>query len=470
MNNNRYLTKNIFLFTISNFAPKILVFLMVPLYTNILTTEEYGIVDLMQTLMQLLLPILTLNISEAVMRFSIDPHSNEKIVFNYGIKYCLMGIIIVLLGCTVGIVLNIMPFSYLVCFCLLFASNTIYTMFSNFLRGIDKITLMVYGSILNTAVMVGCNLLFLLVFQWGIEGYLFAQTAGFFLASLIWFLAGRLWNYISFSEKDKNTSDKMLRFSRPLIVNSVAWWINNASSRYIIAFLCGASLNGLYAAAYKIPTILTMVQNIFMQAWQLSAIKSFEQKEKYEFYKKIYKIYNALLVIATAGIILFVKVLAKILFAKDFFVAWRIVPFLLLASLFGALSGFIGAIFTASNETKIVGKTTAYGAIFNIVLGILMIWKWDIMGAAVATMISYLLVWMIRCYEEKKREKLNLIEPVAIISYILLLLQALIIQIDRGWVYIIVTLIFFVLFAMYFKTLRNDFIVKAIAFVKQKIR
>ena len=141
-----------------------------------------------------------------------------------------------------------------------------------------------------------------------------------------------------------------------------------------------------------------------------------------------------------------------------------------MASLFGALSGFIGAIFTASNETKIVGKTTAYGAIFNIVLGILMIWKWDIMGAAVATMISYLLVWMIRCHEEKKREKLNLIEPVAIISYILLLLQALIIQIDRGWVYIIVTLIFFVLFAMYFKTLRNDFIVKAIAFVKQKIR
>lgn len=470
MNNDRYLTKNIFLFSISNFAPKILVFLMVPLYTNVLTTKEYGIVDLMQTLMQLLLPILTLNISEAVMRFSIDPHSNDRAVFNYGLKYSIMGISIVLLGCIICMLFKIMPISYLICFFLLFASNTIYTLISNFLRGIDKITLMVYGSILNTATMVGCNLLFLLVFKWGIEGYLFAQTFGFLLTSIVWIFCGKLWQYVAVSMRDEEVANKMLHFSRPLIVNSVAWWINNASSRYIITFICGAALNGLYAAAYKIPTILTMVQNIFMQAWQLSAIKTFEQKERQEFYKKIYKIYNALLVVVTSGIILFVKVLAKILFAKDFFVAWRIVPFLLLASLFGALSGFIGAIFTASNETKIVGRTTAYGAVFNIILGIVMIWKWNIFGAAVATLISYLLVWGIRCFEEKRRENLRVVEPRAIFSYILLLLQALIIQIDIVWVHLASALIFILLCSIYFRILKNELGVKVLSYIRQKVR
>ena len=72
VNRYRYLLKNIGLLTLSSFATKLLSFFLVPLYTNILSTTEYGTYDLFNTTIGVLLPILTLNIQEAVMRFSID--------------------------------------------------------------------------------------------------------------------------------------------------------------------------------------------------------------------------------------------------------------------------------------------------------------------------------------------------------------------------------------------------------------
>ena len=72
MKKSEYLLKNMGILTLSNFASKILVFLLVPIYTSILSTEEYGSYDLAVSTATLLFPILTLNIVDAVMRFSMD--------------------------------------------------------------------------------------------------------------------------------------------------------------------------------------------------------------------------------------------------------------------------------------------------------------------------------------------------------------------------------------------------------------
>ena len=78
MNNQyKYLMKNTGILTLSNFSSKILVFLLVPLYTSTLATSEYGIYDLVLSTIQLLFPLLTLNIADGVMRFSMEK-SHEK--------------------------------------------------------------------------------------------------------------------------------------------------------------------------------------------------------------------------------------------------------------------------------------------------------------------------------------------------------------------------------------------------------
>ena len=83
----KYLSKNIALFSISNFVSKILVFLLVPFYTNVLSTYEYGIADVIQVTLLLLVPMVTVNIGEAALRFGIEEVNNREGIFKVGIKY-----------------------------------------------------------------------------------------------------------------------------------------------------------------------------------------------------------------------------------------------------------------------------------------------------------------------------------------------------------------------------------------------
>ena len=96
VNRYRYLLKNIGLLTLSSFATKLLSFFLVPLYTNILSTTEYGTYDLFNTTIGVLLPILTLNIQEAVMRFSIDSKYDRKSIVTVAAKYFIFSNLIVI--------------------------------------------------------------------------------------------------------------------------------------------------------------------------------------------------------------------------------------------------------------------------------------------------------------------------------------------------------------------------------------
>ena len=94
----KYLLKNTGLLTISNFASKVLVFLLVPLYTSVLSTEEYGIYDLIVSTVSLLYPLLTLNIVDAVMRFTMDKDVDKKQVAYIGIRYVGISVLVIAMG------------------------------------------------------------------------------------------------------------------------------------------------------------------------------------------------------------------------------------------------------------------------------------------------------------------------------------------------------------------------------------
>ncbi|HBD0774329.1 TPA: lipopolysaccharide biosynthesis protein, partial [Enterococcus faecium] len=94
MSKTKYLIKNMGILTISNFSSKILVFLLVPLYTSVLSTTEYGTYDLTISTATLLFPILTLNIVDAVMRFLMDKDKNKKNIASIAIKVIFLSVIV----------------------------------------------------------------------------------------------------------------------------------------------------------------------------------------------------------------------------------------------------------------------------------------------------------------------------------------------------------------------------------------
>ena len=91
----------------------------------------------------------------------------------------------------------------------------------------------------------------------------------------------------------------------------------------MVTFFCGVAANGVYSVASKIPSILNVFQTIFNQAWSLSAVKDYDPEDKSGFFANTYRAYNCMMTIVCSAIIVSDKILAKFLYANDFYVAWR---------------------------------------------------------------------------------------------------------------------------------------------------
>ena len=141
-NKYRYLYKNTAIFAVSSFSTKILSFLFIPIYTAVLTTTEYGTADLINTTGILLIYILTVNIADSVLRFSIEKVEDSEKILSFGIKVLFTGTIIcaLLLGLACYVELSNWPVIYYVFIFLFFVSSAFYQIMTNYLRGIDKVS------------------------------------------------------------------------------------------------------------------------------------------------------------------------------------------------------------------------------------------------------------------------------------------------------------------------------------------
>lgn len=428
VNRYKYLIKNIGLLTLSSFATKLISFFLVPLYTNILTTTEYGTYDLFSATIGILIPVLTLNIQESVMRFALDKKFDRNAIVTIALKQFLLSCSVIIIGLIINSIFefSIIGKEYAVFFFMMFFVQALSGIVLAYIRGIDKIIELSISSIVASAVTIGCNVIFLAYFHWGLIGYFLANIFGPLIQCLYLIIRSHVVHNIHFSKEYRSEKREMLNYSRPMIANSIAWWVNNASDRYVIIFFCGLAENGIYSVASKIPSILNIFQSIFNQAWTLSAVKDFDPEDKNGFFANTYKAYNCFLVILCSAIIVADKTLAKFLYAKDFYVAWRYVPWLTIAIVFGALSGYIGGFFSAVKNSRIYAQSTIIGAISNIVMNIIFTPFIGPLGAAIATAICYFIVWAIRYWNSKRfiKMKINLYRD--LLTYILLAIQSLV--------------------------------------------
>lgn len=447
MNRYKYLFKNIGLLTLSNFATKLLSFFLVPLYTNILATTEYGIYDLFATTIGVLIPILTLNIQESVMRFALDNKYSRRSIVTIGFKYLLISntIVLVILGLNMLVGVSDIVETYSIFFFFMFLSQSLSGIVTAYVRGIDSIAELSVSSVVASFVTICCNILFLVIFRWGLEGYFLANILGPLMQSVYLIIKTHIINEINLKDKFKNEKDAMMIYCKPLIANSLAWWVNNMSDRYIVIFFCGLAENGIYSVASKIPSILNVFQSIFSQAWTLSAVRDFDPEDKSGFFGNTYKIYNCMLVVICSAIIVLDKILAKILYAKDFYMAYEYVPWLTIAIVFGAMSGYIGGFFSAVKNSKIFAQSSLVGAISNIIMNLILTPLIGPMGAAIATAVSYFEVWAIRYKHSKRFVKMEINLSRDIISYGILGVQAIIIWgIKQNIIFYIVEILLFV--------------------------
>ena len=134
--------------------------------------------------------------------------------------------------------------------------------------------------------------------------------------------------------------------------------------------------------------------------------------------------------------------MAGILYSEDFFAAWRFVPILVIANVFNIMASFMGTIYTASKKTKMLSISTMIGAAGNILMNFMLIPSMGAMGAAIATAISYAVMWLIRIVNTRHIMKLSINLKMDGVLLLLLVAETVAVSVDSLYSMMIALAIF----------------------------
>lgn len=426
MNETNRLLKNTGIIAIGNLSAKVVSFFLLPLYTAILTTEEYGTIDYIITLSAFSVPFISFLMDEAIFRFLIDSKTQqdkEKII-SISIFIVFIGLLIFFI--IICPILYYIRYHYAVILVIFIVSEILNLMISALLRGIGRTDAFAIYNFLSSVLQIILNVIFIAIFYWGIMGMLSAMIIGRILVSSIYIYELKLWKYIKYKVIDKDIAKDMIKYSIPLIPNKVSWLIINLSSRIVIMSVLSSSSVGLYAISSKFATAMDMIYGFFYQSWKESSARVMQDDDRNEFYNLVYKYLKRFMYAVVLLLIACMPIIFRILIADTFKEAILYVPILLLSTYFMNISGFYGGIFTAYKETKIMGITTIIAAFINLILMFISIKYGGLYAVSLSALIANFVVYQyrkvkVRKYVILKENKYGILSDWLITSVILVL-------------------------------------------------
>ena len=423
MNRYKSLAKNTAIFAIGTFGSKILSFIMVFFYSRAMQTAEFGTLDIIINSGSLMLPICMLGIQNSIIRFGLDNEYKKDDVFTTGIISVFLGLAaLALVSPAISQIAELRSYIlYLYAYVLM---SSLRHVCSYFVRALGLSKLYAADGIFSTFMTCSLTIIFLLPLKMGIRGYLLAIILADLSSVIFLSLNAKLYKYVKFKDISKEITKKMLRFSLPLIPTSLLWWIINVSDRYFVQYMVSASANGLYSVAYKVPTILTLISTIFLDAWQISAVEENSSETRNRFYSNVFKSFQGAIFVISSGLILFSKFITVILLDKSYYDSWQFIPFLMLATVYSCFVVFLGNIYLAEKRSVSTLLTTLLGAVLNLILNYPLIKLYGPNGAAIATCVSYFAVYAVRAIDIKWRNRdINLASFTVFINSGITLLQ-----------------------------------------------
>jgi len=438
---NKYFTllKNTLIFSMGTFGSSVIGLLMLPIFTRVLITSDYGQLDIILTTISLLLPILTLDIIQSVFRFTLDDigdKKKKKVLTSSLIVAFISLIIIILLYIPLRIFLSVFK-DYYIFFLLIFQIQFVLQIFKTFIRAEKKLKTFAFSDIIQTFSFALLGILFVVNMKMGLTGYLTASLSSMIIALLFIFIVGKVYTYIKIRSIDLKMLRKMIKYSIPLIPNGLSWWIMVSSDRYMLVYFLNYGSAGIYSVANKFPLLISLFNTIFYQAWQISSIEEYKNKDKTIFYSKVF---SYLYIVILFGIIIlsfFLKPLTLIMLGEEFKSAWQFIPFLVLGVAFHSFSSFYGVGYLASKKTGGAFRTSIYGALVNIGINLVFIPIIGIQAASISTFLGFLVMWITRLVETKKYINIKIELKIFLPLFLLTIISLFIIYIDTYLVLLI---------------------------------
>ena len=467
MSKKKELVKNTIIIFLGKACTQLISFFLLPLYTGYLTTKQYGVVDLIQTYVTLLVPLITIELEMGVFRYLIDARGKAKdtkevTTNNFFILFLSLFIFVIL---------------YLIVTCfwkidyrfIILIDIVVCTITGNLLqvaRGFGK-TVDYSIACIITGLMTVLSNIFLIVFC-GLrtEGMVISMAVANGMGALYLFLKLKMYKYIDVSLINKKLIGGIIKYSAPLIPNSISWWIVSVSDRSIISIALGAASNGIYAISNKFPTLLSSIMAIFNMSWCESATLHINSSDRDEFFSDICNTVVKLFSSLGMGMIACMPFIFPILINSKYDEAFIYIPILVMGVVFNVGVSLYSSIYIAKKMTKEVASTSVMGAIVNIVVNLALIKFIGLYAAALSTAISYFTMMVYRHFDLKKHLTITY-ERGLFIKTLLMFALTIILYYQRNMILNVVNLVVVCIYAF---VMNKEFLFNSYKTVINKIR
>lgn len=401
MDKSSKLAKNTLIYAIGNFGSKVLAYVMVLVYSYYITPEDLGYYDVVLTTISMIQPLVIFQINDGVFRFLVDSDKNQQnaIVGNVLKFLCITTVASELIFAVFCGFVNV---RYAVWIGLLLFATIFFTLMQDVIRGFGLNKEYAAYGVLNSIVMLVMEVVGLIVLRMGVQALFVSKVCAYGVCIITMFARHRELLQALREKISKKVLGPILKYSAPLVPNTICWWVVNSSDRYIILFALGAAHNGIYSMSTKFPTILTMVTSIFYLAWQETAIKEYNTPERDRFFSDIFQKYYVLLFSLCLCAIPATRIVIELFVSDAFKDAWKYTGYLYLGASFSALCSFLGMGYQISKETARSLATTIFAAILNFGVNIACVKFIGLQAASFSTFAAYLFLFLIRLRHSKR--------------------------------------------------------------------
>ena len=396
-----FLLGNTLVFALGGLAIKAVSLVLMPLYTTALTAGEYGTAELLNSAIEIVLPLLSAGVVEALYRFSIDDDVPKDELFADSLVVLGGGVVCAGAACALGHVLWNMEHAG--SFFVLFCSVCVFKATTQLARGLGHVRRFVAYGLINALAMVVSTYLLLVRAHLGVEGYLWSFTIGYLVGGLVAFLGSAEYRLLTPFRFDRDLLRRMLVYSLPLVPNLLSWWLVSVSGRYVVLWGSGVVAAGLFTAASKMPALVNIVASVFQQAWQYSTAREINSPDRGAFFGVVMRGYS-LATLTVAGLVIALnRPISRVMLQSEFAEGWRYVPLLMLVASFGVISIFFESFYQALKNSGVLMASTALGAGVNVVLGVALVPFMGPWGAGLAGAVAYMLVLVVRARDLRRR-------------------------------------------------------------------
>lgn len=402
-NKSKELAKNTIVVSAGRLSTQLLGYLLLPLYTSALSKEEYGIVDLVNVYSQLLVPIVILQVDQALMRFMIKDGDSEsrriRTVSSTYFFYIFQVIAFAFLSLGLCGVFrnNIIIFLYVNTIAIGFSNLTLQTV-----RGLgDNLTYSI-ASFICGVITVLLNVVFIAELNLGAEGMILASIIGNLISVCYVFYKKKIYKFIKISSFNCDILKNVLHYSWPLVPNSIIWWIVNASDRGIVQVFLGTEANGILAISHKFSAIIIALYNLFHITWTESAMRHFSEKDKNSFFSSVFDTVFRVMIAFSILLIGTMPFIFGLLINPSFTEAYYQIPIYTAASMLNVIAGVFSVIYVYEMKTREIAKTSLVSGGINILINILFIEHIGLYAASISSVVAFGVMAFYRAADVKK--------------------------------------------------------------------